>query len=292
MSNVVVSVVESVTSVTVSEQDVAVAVTESPVTIVTGTSGPQGATGSTGATGAQGPSGVIAVDGTYITNSGTSTSANLSFVPSALTIEQSQITGLVSALAGKAALTASQTFTGTQTILTGAVGNIGLLIQNPASATNHLQVWSQNGVYRGVVTANGSLSFGSTTALGTITSTAASATLIPFVAKGAASQTANLQEWQNSAGSMVAQVTAAGEIFSTNSLRGPALWTSNYLVMATEENSGGKLRIRKATAQVASPGANVGAIYFRDGTNAGTLKLVVRAGTAGAETTILDNIPQ
>ena len=33
-------------------------------------------------------------------------------------------------------------------------------------------------------------------------------------------------------------------------------------------------------------------MYYRDGTNAGTLKLVVRAGAAGAETTILDNIPQ
>jgi hypothetical protein len=48
----------------------------------------------------------------------------------------------------------------------------------------------------------------------------------------------------------------------------------------------------KQTAQAASPGAGNAHLYFRDGTNAGTLKLVVRAGASGAETTILDNIPQ
>jgi hypothetical protein len=33
-------------------------------------------------------------------------------------------------------------------------------------------------------------------------------------------------------------------------------------------------------------------LYFRAGTNTGTLKLVVRAGAAGAETSIIDNIDQ
>ncbi len=58
------------------------------------------------------------------------------------------------------------------------------------------------------------------------------------------------------------------------------------------QNSGGKLVTQRATAAVSNPGANYGALYFRDGTTAGTLKLCVRAGAAGAETTIFDNIPQ
>lgn len=33
-------------------------------------------------------------------------------------------------------------------------------------------------------------------------------------------------------------------------------------------------------------------LYFRDGTTAGTLKLVVRAGNTEPEITIFDNIPQ
>jgi len=48
----------------------------------------------------------------------------------------------------------------------------------------------------------------------------------------------------------------------------------------------------KQTVATTNPGAGIGSLYFRDGTTAGTLKLVVRAGAAGAETTILDNNPQ
>jgi hypothetical protein len=58
------------------------------------------------------------------------------------------------------------------------------------------------------------------------------------------------------------------------------------------ESTGGRLRMTKATAIEANPGADSAFLYFRDGTTVGTLKLVARAGAAGAETTILDNIPQ
>ena len=63
-------------------------------------------------------------------------------------------------------------------------------------------------------------------------------------------------------------------------------------LVAIEENSGGRLRFSKATASASNPGADMLKMYVVAGTNAGTLKLVVRAGAAGAETTILDNIPQ
>lgn len=61
----------------------------------------------------------------------------------------------------------------------------------------------------------------------------------------------------------------------------------------TTANSGGILRLKKTTAAPGNPGAaNYARVALRDGTNADTLRLVVQAGTAGAETTILDNIPQ
>jgi hypothetical protein len=60
----------------------------------------------------------------------------------------------------------------------------------------------------------------------------------------------------------------------------------------TETSAGGGLTLLRSTSANTNPGANFGRLYFRDGTTAGTLKLVVRAGSAGAETTILDNIPQ
>lgn len=43
---------------------------------------------------------------------------------------------------------------------------------------------------------------------------------------------------------------------------------------------------------VTNPGAGQAKLYFVAGTTGGTLKLVVKAGAAGTQTTILDNIPQ
>jgi hypothetical protein len=60
----------------------------------------------------------------------------------------------------------------------------------------------------------------------------------------------------------------------------------------SERNSGAELTFNRQTAATTNPGANIARLYFRDGTNTGTLRLVVRAGASGAETTILDNIPQ
>jgi hypothetical protein len=98
--------------------------------------------------------------------------------------------------------------------------------------------------------------------------------------------TGNLQEWQNSAGTILARVLSDGAMFA------PSFTNNNGRAVLGENNAGGTIRLERATAAQTNPGANYARLYFRDGTNAGTLKLVVRAGAAGAETTILDNIPQ
>jgi hypothetical protein len=56
-------------------------------------------------------------------------------------------------------------------------------------------------------------------------------------------------------------------------------------------NGGGVVRFGKANDAFGNPGANLLFLYVRDGTNPNTLRLVVRAGESGAETTLLDNIP-
>jgi hypothetical protein len=84
-----------------------------------GATGPTGATGDTGPTG---PSGVISVTGP-ITNSGTSTSANIGIDQSLISIAQSQVTNLTTDLAGKAPTAAglpSGGFVGQALIKTGA----------------------------------------------------------------------------------------------------------------------------------------------------------------------------
>jgi hypothetical protein len=343
MSDFVISVSEPVTSVSVVEDVVAVSVVESPVVVgvqVLGVQGVKGDTGATGATGSQGSSGVVSVTAP-ITNTGTSTSAVIGVDQSQFVIAQSQVTGLAAALAAEANLDGGNTFTGAQVINTGAVGTIGLQVNTPASPTNHMQVWSLNGSYRSVIDKNGFLSVGGSTALGNITSyafgasqiplvlrgaasqsanlqqwqnsagtvrafvnasgdfqapaivatysnsvTAGGAAVVPMTVKGAASQTANLQEWQNSAGSVLASMASGGDFFA-NRVR-----TLNSAFRGQEGNGGGQVFLQKNTSTPTNPGANFGLVYFRDGTTAGTLKLCVRAGAAGAETTILDNIPQ
>jgi hypothetical protein len=113
-----------------------------------------------------------------------------------------------------------------------------------------------------------------------------SASIPGFAVRGAASQSANIMEIQNSAGTIRSRFDSGGNFKSAN------VASLNTLIQLTENASGGLMIMGRATAAASNPGANSAALYFRDGTNAGTLKLVVRAGAAGAETTILDNIPQ
>ena len=117
--------------------------------------------------------------------------------------------------------------------------------------------------------------------------TARSAGTKSLVVRGASGQSVNLQEWQNSSGNLIAYIDTAGNVLG-NTLR-----TNSAFFRADEASSGATIQLKKLTAAAGLPGASDYAkLYFRDGTTAGTLKLVVRAGTAGAETTILDNIPQ
>ena len=104
--------------------------------------------------------------------------------------------------------------------------------------------------------------------------------------QGASGQSANLQEWRNSAGNIIGFMPPTG-FLTTQEFRTP-----NLGVIVGELNTGGTIYMIKANAAQSNPGSGRARLYFRDGTNAGTLKLCVRAGASGAETTILDNIPQ
>lgn len=292
--------------------------------------GDVGATGATGATGAQGPSGVIAVT-SPITNTGTSTSAQIGIDQSLITIAQSQVTNLVSALSGKASTSHASTHTsigsdplsnlsisqisslssvldqkvdGTLTgtvwatsniaITSGAAGSIGLSIAGAASQSANLTEWrNSSATLLSRISPTGQFASGTNAAIGQtsintatmLQVTATAAGTVGAVVRGAASQTANLQEWQNSAGTAIAQVNSGGVGRFEN------VGTFNSLATVGYNQSGGHLTLTRASAAMVNPGANSGRLYFRAGTNANTLKLVVIAGAAGAETTILDNIP-
>ena len=133
---------------------------------------------------------------------------------------------------------------------------------------------------------------GSQTVAGTVSTpaqasvTARSAGTKGLVIRGDASQTANMMEFQNSAGSVIGYVNPAA-VTRMEILQGG----SGAETDLRRISGGGVMTMLRTTSAVANAGANYGRLYFRDGTTAGTLKLVVRAGTAGAETTIFDNIP-
>jgi hypothetical protein len=193
-------------------------------------------------------------------------------------------------------------------INTRTLTNIGLIIQGVASQSANLQEWQNSGG-----TANGSIdSTGYTMRIGQVRAdyfstnantngyfdmaqdTAGSVTLINrtnaanvlFIVKGMASQTGDLQQWRNSAGTVMGYVSSIGV------LRAEQLQTNGANVWLRTANNGGVATFNRTTSTPSNVAANYANLYFRDGTVPGTLKFVVRAGAAGAETTILDNIPQ
>jgi hypothetical protein len=177
---------------------------------------------------------------------------------------------------------------------TGVAANTVLAIRGAVSQTGNLQVWqNSSGTVLASVNSSGDITTSAAIFAGTSTWFTATANIRPLnanvvgaVIRGQASQVSNLQEWQNSAGAVAAFVNPGGLGRFEN------VGTGNGLAVLGYNASGGHVTLNRATAAMSNPGANVGRLYFRDGTNAGTLKLVVRAGAAGAETTILDNIPQ
>ena len=100
-----------------------------------------------------------------------------------------------------------------------------------------------------------------------------------------ASSTGDFITMQNSSGTNLARIQSNG-IINAFELR-----TNNTAFAVGESNSGANIYMIRQTAVPGNPGANAAFLYFRAGTNAGTLRLAVRAGASGAETTILDNIP-
>jgi hypothetical protein len=227
----------------------------------------------------------------YATTSGTAvfaTNASTAVSVSGSAITQSQVVNLTTDLASKANLAGGNAFTGAQTVSGTATGSQVLSVQAVSGqSVDVLAILNSGGTNIGGFGNTGNLKVRTSTEFSAaLNVAAASSTQTGQVIRGAASQSANLQEWQNSAGTILARVLSDGAMFA------PSFTNNNGRAVLGENNAGGTIRLERATAAQTNPGANYARLYFRDGTNAGTLKLVVRAGASGAETTILDNIPQ
>lgn len=210
---------------------------------------------------------------------------------------------------GAFGINGSPTFTSFLTVFPSAATN-GIVVKGASGQTANLQEWqdSNSNILARIastgqflapsivannfqITASGVFSTGTSTAIANtqayILST--SATNVGVTVRGAASQSANLEEWQNNGGTVLARVDSGG-VGYFNELRIDP--NNRAALRPVWGGNGGVLQLQKGTASTAPGATDFLQLGVVAGTNPGTLKLVVRAGTAGAETTILDNIPQ
>jgi hypothetical protein len=135
-------------------------------------------------------------------------------------VAQADVAGLVAALSAKAALTADQTFTGTQTFTPSASGNKAIVIQALAGqATELLSVRNSAGNPIGFRILAGGGTYtdaGLTVAAGTTTfgGIYSSPSNLITIIRGAASQTADLAQYQTSASAVLAGTNAFGHIYT------------------------------------------------------------------------------
>lgn len=154
--------------------------------------------------------------------------------------------------------------------------------------TNYSTTWSNTvssiiggtGLTGGTITTTGTLAVDSAvipyltasqTFTGTQTMVAGTANTSTLIIKGAGG-TANVLEIVSTANVVVAGISQTG-ILTVNSV------TSNSLALTKQATS------------PASPGANTAVQFIKDGTDAGTLKISIKAGASGAEIVLVDNIP-
>ena len=160
-----------------------------------------------------------------------------------VTLAQSQVTNLTTDLSAKANLAGGNSFTGAQ-VITGSASTVPLTINGNAtpganlleiknsSAVNQLVlsnsgVMSINGGYISQVFAGAGISGGT---LGRLNVAPFSAAQVVAVIRGAASQTANLTEWQLSSGTVGASISSRGDIYTAYNLQAAVAYIgSGYL---------------------------------------------------------------
>ena len=130
-------------------------------------------------------------------------------------------------------------------------------VKSAASQTANLQEWqNSSGTVLSRFDASGSLYLGTQLNVNggggqgaSIISIAGAASVIPIVAKGAASQTGDLQQWQNSAGTVLARINPYGDLYVTGGriFRGPNDFGAN-LNITNESNLRG-ITIKGHTSQ-------------------------------------------
>ena len=153
-------------------------------------------------------------------------------------------------------------------VFSSTAGTIGMVIRGAASQTANLQEWQDStGAIVAAMWSSGTFSTAGRVSIGNGSSGAkldvliASSTQLGLVVKGVISQTANLQEWQNSAGSVLARVDSTGGVrpnfLATNSIYDASdtapylIFGSNTLTLNTRNAAYVGLTVKGAASQTA-----------------------------------------
>jgi len=148
--------------------------------------------------------------------------AVLSAVGSGGAISVNSSNGTPTGLAGQGALEVKRT----AYFDTGSAANIGIIVRARSSQTANLQEWQNssgtvlanvdsagfvNGsAYRQIGGNSNGFGIGTISSVLTAFGSGGNATVVPVVVRGASGQTANLQEWQDSTGAVIAKLDPAG----------------------------------------------------------------------------------
>jgi hypothetical protein len=149
--------------------------------------------------------------------------------------------------------------------VSGLGTGVATFLATPSSANLATAVTDETG--------SGSLVFATSPTVNTATVTTPSAASIPLITKGAASQTANLQEWQNSAGTPFTYVNPSGVVVSTAGIY--LAVSGGYAIQANASTA--------ATVPIIAQGAASQSANLQQWQNsAGTI--LAKVGSAGAIT--------
>lgn len=123
------------------------------------------------------------------------------------------------------------------------------------------------------------------------TNQASSSTQVPYTVKGASGQTANLQEWQDSTGTVQAKVDSTGQLYSNQS---PVITTNNFYSAGKNKIINGDFGIWQRATSIASAtaGAYTTVDRFKFWPTGGTTDAVSRQSFTPGATGITGYEPQ
>ncbi len=160
-------------------------------------------------------------------------------------------------------------------ISSGGAAILPLRVRGAASQSANLQEWQNSaGTVQALINPFGAAAFGTSSVLGRVSVSTGSTGTIGAVIRGVSGQTANLQEWQSDAGTVLALVGSSGNIrtpalLSTDNLNAITFGATRNIQFgsATQSFGGGEvvIGIRNATTVPTSNPTSGGILYVENG---------------------------